>query len=128
MVKQKLEQYGSQPFHLGDALIGAGAVLFGLLIVIFFNYDPETSKTRLAHKIEMLEGQVERLQQYNLDRMRDIGDVELYVYKLNNNLKDLKSDIKQYDSKLKAEANRDQFFDFVERMIERSTKDGAVGQ
>ena len=127
MVKQKLEQYGSQPFHLGDAFIGAGAVLFGLLIVIFFNYDPETSKTRLAHKIEMLEGQVERLQQYNLDRMRDIGDVELYVYKLNNNLKDLKSDIKQYDSKLKAEANRDQFFDLVDRLIERADRD-SVGQ
>jgi len=127
MVKQKLEQYGSQPFHLGDALIGAGAVLFGIMIVIFFNYDPETSKTRLSHKIEMLEGQVERLQQNNLDRMRDIGDVELYVSKLNNNIKDLKSDIKQYDSKLKAEANRDQFFEMIDRLIERADRDG-VGQ
>ena len=119
MVKQKLEQYGSQPFHLGDALIGAGAVLFGIMIVIFFNYDPETTKSRLSHKIEMLEGQVERLQQYNLDRIRDIGDVELYVSKLNNNIKDLKSDMRSYDSKVKAEANRDQFFSMIDKLLEQ---------
>ena len=70
MVKQKLEEYGSQPFHLGDAFIGAGAVLFGVMIVIFFNYDPETSKTTLAHKIEMLEGQVERLSQEDYEHVR----------------------------------------------------------
>ena len=119
MVKQKLEEYGSQPFHLGDAFIGAGAVLFGLLIVIFFNYDPETSKTRLSHKIEVLEGQVERLQQNNLDRMRDIGDVELYVSKLNNSIKDLKSDMRSYDTKLKTEANRDQFFKMIDKLLEQ---------
>jgi len=89
------------------------------LIVIFFNYDPETSKTRLSHKIEMLEGQVERLQQNNLDRMRDIGDVELYVSKLNNSIKDLKSDMRSYDTKLKAEANRDQFFDMIDKLLEQ---------
>ena len=119
MVKQKLEQYGSQPFHLGDAFIGAGAVLFGIMIVIFFNYDPETTKSRLASKIESLENRIEFLQDQNLDRIRDIGDVDVQVFKLNNNLKDLKSDIKQYDSKLKAEANRDQFFSMIDKLLEQ---------
>ena len=123
MVKQKIEEYGSQPFHLGDAFIGAGAVLLGLLIFLWINYDPETSKDRLAQKIELLEGQVERLQQSNLDRMKDIGDVELNVSKLNNNIKDLKSDINSYDSKLKAEASRDQFFDMIERLIEKADRE-----
>lgn len=122
MVKQKLEQYGSQPFHLGDAFIGAGAVLFGVMIVIFFNYDPETSKTTLAHKIESLENRIEFLQDQNLDRIRDIGEVDVQVFKLNNNIKDLKSDIKSYDSKLKAEANRDQFFKMIDRLIDQSER------
>ena len=123
MVKQKLEEYGSQPFHLGDAFIGAGAVLFGIMIVIFFNYDPETTKSRLASKIESLENRIEFLQDQNLDRIRDIGKVDVQVFKLNNNLKDLKSDIKSYDSKLKAEANRDQFFEMIDRLIERAERD-----
>jgi hypothetical protein len=127
MVKQKIEQYGAQPFHLGDALIGAGAVLLGLLIFLWINYDPNTSKDTLASKIELLEGRVERLQQSNLDRISDIGDVDLKVLRLNNNLRDLESDVKLYDSKLKADANRDQFFDMVERLIERADRDG-VGQ
>ena len=127
MVKQKIEEYGSQPFHLGDAFIGAGAVLLGLLIFIWFNYDPDTNRESMAFKIELLEGQVERLQQSNLDRISDIGDVDLEVSRLSNNLRDLKSDIKLYDSKLKAEANRDQFFDMVERLIERAERD-RVGQ
>ena len=127
MVKQKIEQYGAQPFHLGDALIGAGAVLLGLLIFLWINYDPNTSKDTLASKIELLEGQVERLQQSNLDRISDIGDVDLKVLRLSNNLRDIESDVKLYDSKLKADANRDQFFDMVERLIERADRDG-VGQ
>jgi hypothetical protein len=119
MVKQKLEQYGSQPFHLGDAFIGAGAVLFGIMIVIFFNHDPETSKSTLSHKIESLENRIEFLQDQNLDRIRDIGDVDLQVLKLNNNLKDLKSDISKYDNQLKAEANRDQFFSMIDKLLEQ---------
>lgn len=127
MVKQKIEQYGAQPFHLGDAFIGAGAVLLGLLIFLWINYDPNTSKDTLASKIELLEGRVERLQQSNLDRISDIGDVDLKVLRLSNNLRDIESDVKSYDSRLKADANRDQFFDMVERLIERADRDG-VGQ
>jgi hypothetical protein len=119
MVKQKIEEYGSQPFHLGDALIGASAVVFAIAIVIFFNYNPDTSKTTLAHKIEMLEGQVERLSQSNLDRISDIGDVNIRVSRLNNSLQDVKSDIRQYDVKLKAEANRDQFFRMIDKLLEQ---------
>ena len=127
-ISKKIENYGAQSFHLGDALIGAGAVLLGLLIFLWINYDPNTSKDALAQKIELLEGRVERLQQSNLDRISDIGDVDLKVLRLNNTLRDLESDIKSYDSKLQADANRDQFFDMVERLIERADRDGVVGQ
>jgi len=126
-INKKIENYGAQPFHLGDALIGAGAVFFGLLIFLWINYDPNTSKDTMAYKIELLEGKVERLQQSNLDRIGDIGDVDLEVSRLNNSLRDLKSDINRYNSNLKADANRDQFFDMVERLIERADRDG-VGQ
>ena len=126
-ISKKIENYGAQTFHLGDAFIGAGAVLLGLLIFLWINYDPDTNKESMAFKIELLEGQVERLQQSNLDRISDIGDVDLEVSRLSNNLRDLKSDIKLYDSKLKADANRDQFFDMVERLIERAERD-RVGQ
>ena len=126
-ISKRIENYGAQTFHLGDAFIGAGAVLLGLLIFLWFNYDPDTNRESMAFKIELLEGQVERLQQSNLDRISDIGDVDLEVSRLSNNLRDLKSDIKLYDSKLKADANRDQFFDMVERLIERAERD-RVGQ
>ena len=110
-------------FHLADAFLGASVMLAVIALWLAFAVPPKATKS----EIDTLEKRIEWLQDSNLDRIRDIGDVELQVLKLNNNLKDLKSDIKQYDSKLKAEANRDQFFEMIDRLIERADRDG-VGQ
>lgn len=120
-LEKKIERYGAQEFHLGDAFIGGLAVTFMFLIIIVFNYDHETSGKRLLTKIESLERQVTHLQDENLQRIGEVGEV-------NNDLWSLEMRVKQIDSEKTASANRQEFFDFVERMIERSTKDGAVGQ
>ena len=122
-INKKIEQYGAKEFHLADAFLGASVMLAVIALWLAFAVPPKATKS----EIESLENRIEWLQDSNLDRIRDIGDVELQVLKLNNNLKDLKSDIKQYDSKLKAEANRDQFFEMIDRLIERADRDG-VGQ
>ena len=122
-INKKIEQYGAKEFHLADAFLGASVMLAVVALWLAFAVPPKATKSEIA----TLEKRIEWLQDSNLDRMKDIGDVELQVLKLNNNLNDLKSDIKQYDSKLKAEANRDQFFDLVDRLIERADRDG-VGQ
>jgi peptidoglycan hydrolase CwlO-like protein len=122
-INKKIEQYGAKEFHLADAFLGASVMLAIIAMWIAFAVPPKATKS----EIDTLEKRIEWLQESNLDRIRDIGDVELYVSKLNNNIKDLKSDIKQYDSKLKAEANRDQFFEMIDRLIERADRDG-VGQ
>ena len=121
MVKQTLERYGAQEFHLGDAFIGGLAVTFMFLIIIVFNYDHETSGKRLLTKIESMERQITHLQDENLQRIGEVGEV-------NNDLWSLEMRVKRIDTEKTASANRQEFFDFVERMIERSTKDGAVGQ
>jgi peptidoglycan hydrolase CwlO-like protein len=122
-INKKIEQYGAKEFHLADAFLGASVMLAVIALWLAFAVPPKATKSEIA----TLEKRIEWLQDSNLDRIRDIGDVELQVLKLNNNLKDLKSDIKQYDSKLKAEANRDQFFEMIDRLIERADRDG-VGQ
>ena len=122
-INKKIEQYGAKEFHLADAFLGASVMLAVIALWLAFAVPPKATKS----EIQSLENRIEWLQDSNLDRIRDIGDVELQVLKLNNNLKDLKSDIKQYDSKLKAEANRDQFFEMIDRLIERADRDG-VGQ
>lgn len=122
-INKKIEQYGAKEFHLADAFLGASVMLAVIALWFAFAVPPKATKSEIA----TLEKRIEWLQDSNLDRIRDIGDVELQVLKLNNNLKDLKSDIKQYDSKLKAEANRDQFFEMIDRLIERADRDG-VGQ
>ena len=122
-INKKIEQYGAKEFHLADAFLGASVMLAVIALWLAFAVPPKATKS----EIESLENRIEWLQDSNLDRIGDIGDVELQVLKLNNNLKDLKSDIKQYDSKLKAEANRDQFFEMIDRLIERADRDG-VGQ
>ena len=122
-INKKIEQYGAKEFHLSDAFLGASVMLAVIALWLAFAVPPKATKSEIA----TLEKRIEWLQDSNLDRIRDIGDVELQVLKLNNNLKDLKSDIKQYDSKLKAEANRDQFFEMIDRLIERADRDG-VGQ
>ena len=122
-INKKIERYGAKEFHLADAFLGASVMLAVIALWFAFAVPPKATKSEIA----TLEKRIEWLQDSNLDRIRDIGDVELQVLKLNNNLKDLKSDIKQYDSKLKAEANRDQFFEMIDRLIERADRDG-VGQ
>lgn len=116
MVKQTLERYGSQPFNIGDAFIGAVTVLAGIMVVLAFNYDPEQSKQRLANKIELLEGQIQRLHETNLEQMTDIADLERDLFKMNLRFREVQT----ADSR---NANK-QFFDMMEKMIEKSKTHG----
>lgn len=118
---KKIERLGAQEFHFADALVGASVALVAVMFWIMFLTEPKVTEDRLQQKINFVESQIEWLQEQNLARIGDIGDT-------NNDLWSLKMRVKQIDSDKTASANRQEFFDFVERMIERSTKDRAVGQ
>ena len=114
-INKKIEQYGAKEFHLADAFLGASVMLAVIALWLAFAVPPKATKSEIA----TLEKRIEWLQDSNLDRIRDIGDVELQVLRLNNNIKDLRNDVSKYDSQLKAEANRDQFFKMIDRLLEQ---------
>jgi len=114
-INKKIEQYGAKEFHLADAFLGASVMLAIIAMWIAFAVPPKATKSEIA----TLEKRIEWLQDSNLDRIRDIGDVELQVLRLNNNIKDLRNDVSKYDSQLKAEANRDQFFKMIDKLLEQ---------
>ena len=114
-INKKIEQYGAKEFHLSDAFLGASVMLAVIALWLAFAVPPKATKSEIA----TLEKRIEWLQDSNLDRIRDIGDVELQVLRLNNNIKDLRNDVSKYDSQLKAEANRDQFFKMIDRLLEQ---------
>ena len=114
-INKKIEQYGAKEFHLADAFLGASVMLAVIALWLAFAVPPKATKAEIA----TLEKRIEWLQDSNLDRIRDIGDVELQVLRLNNNIKDLRNDVSKYDSQLKAEANRDQFFKMIDKLLEQ---------
>jgi len=114
-INKKIEQYGAKEFHLADAFLGASVMLAVIALWLAFAVPPKATKSEIA----TLEKRIEWLQDSNLDRIRDIGDVELQVLRLNNNIKDLRNDVSKYDSQLKAEANRDQFFKMIDKLLEQ---------
>ena len=117
-INKKIEQYGAKEFHLSDAFLGASVMLAVIALWLAFAVPPKATKSEIA----TLEKRIEWLQDSNLDRIRDIGDVELQVLRLNNNIKDLRNDVSKYDSQLKAEANRDQFFKMIDRLLEQGER------
>ena len=117
-INKKIEQYGAKEFHLADAFLGASVMLAIIAMWIAFAVPPKATKA----EIEALEDRIEWLQEENLKRMRDVADAKNSVWSVEMDINGLKKEIKSYDAKLKAEANRDQFFKMIDRLLEQGER------
>ena len=117
-LNDKIERLGAQEFHLADAFVGASVALVAVMFWIMFLTEPKVTEKRLQQKIDFVESQIEWLQEQNLERIGDIGDTNRKINSVEWDISDLESEIRSYDSKLKAEANRDQFFKMIDRLLE----------
>ena len=114
-LNDKIERYGAQEFHIGDAFLGASLALVLMMFWIMFWATPKATQDDIA----ILEDRIEWLQEENLDRIRDVGDVKNDVWSAEMDISNLKKEMRSYDAKLKAEANRDQFFKMIDKMLEQ---------
>ena len=117
-INKKIEQYGAKEFHLADAFLGASVMLAVIALWIAFAVPPKATKA----EIEALEDRIEWLQEENLERMRDVADAKNNIWSVEMDINGLKKEIKSYDTKLKAEANRDQFFKMIDRLLEQGER------
>ena len=117
-INKKIEQYGAKEFHLADAFLGASVMLAVIALWLAFAVPPKATKS----EIEALEDRIEWLQEENLERMRDVADAKNSVWSVEMDINGLKKEIKSYDTKLKAEANRDQFFKMIDRLLEQGER------
>ena len=117
-INKKIEQYGAKEFHLADAFLGASVMLAVIALWLAFAVPPKATKA----EIESLENRIEWLQEENLKRIRDVADAKNGVWSVEMDVIDLKKEIKSYDTKLKAEANRDQFFKMIDRLLEQGER------
>ena len=117
-INKKIEQYGAKEFHLADAFLGASVMLAVIALWLAFAVPPKATKS----EIESLENRIEWLQEENLKRIRDVADAKNGVWSVEMDVIDLKKEIKSYDTKLKAEANRDQFFKMIDRLLEQGER------
>ena len=114
-INKKIERYGAQEFHLSDAFLGASVMLAVIALWIAFAVPSKATKS----DFEVLENRIEWLQEENLDRIRDIGGVKSKITSVEWDINDLEKEIRSYDTKLKAEANRDQFFGMIDKLLEQ---------
>ena len=117
-INKKIEQYGAREFHLADAFLGASVMLAIIAMWIAFAVPPKVTKS----EIESLENRIEWLQEENLKRIRDVADAKNNIWSVEMDINGLKKEIKSYDAKLKAEANRDQFFKMIDRLLEQGER------
>lgn len=118
-LNKKIERLGAQEFHFADAFVGASVALVAVMFWIMFLTEPKVTEDRLQQKIDFVESQIEWLQEQNLDRIGDIGDTNRRIRSVDNDVTKLEQDIKSYDNQLKAEANRDQFFSMIDKLLEQ---------
>lgn len=114
-INKKIERYGAQEFHFADAFLGASVMLAIVALWIAFVVPPKATKSEIA----TLEKRIDWLQEENLERIRDVADAKNNIWSAEMDISNLKKEIKSYDSKLKAEANRDQFFRMIDKLLEQ---------
>ena len=117
-INKKIERLGAQEFHLADAFLGASVMLAIIAMWIAFAVPPKATKA----EIESLENRIEWLQEENLKRIRDVADAKNNIWSVEMDINGLKKETKSYDTKLKAEANRDQFFKMIDRLLEQGER------
>ena len=113
-INKKIERYGAQEFHFSDAFLGASVMLAIVALWIAFIVPPKATKSEIA----TLEKRIDWLQEENLERIRDVADAKNGIWSVELDINSLEKEIRQYDAKLKAEANRDQFFKMIDKLLE----------